>query len=114
MAGLQDHLRLRQVGRGAPQFADQIEQTLDTGEHTQNSSSGVDVFLRDAQVFELADGVVGRQASVNFFSASSRAYQSLLVLAQQGPGPRSRVCLAGIGAGVEHAAHEGADLFVQG
>ena len=61
MAGLQDHLRLRKVGRGAAQFADQIQQTLNAIQQIQIPLLAIDIVLRNAQVLELANGVVGRQ-----------------------------------------------------
>ncbi|MNV81474.1 hypothetical protein D3C71_1751410 [compost metagenome] len=60
MAGLQDHLCLRQVACRCAQLANQFQQALDSGEHIQIFLLGVDVFLRDAQVLEFADGVIGR------------------------------------------------------
>jgi len=59
--GRQHHLGLGQVRGRATQLDHQLEQALDGCQDFQILLLAVDVFLRDAQVLELADGVVGRE-----------------------------------------------------
>jgi len=59
--GGQHHLGLREVGCRAAQLHHQFEQTLDGGQDLQILLLAVQIFLRDAQVLELADGVIRRQ-----------------------------------------------------
>ena len=114
VTGLQDHFGLRQVGRGAAQFADQFQQAFDAGEHVEILLLEFDVLRRDAQVLELADGVVGRE---RFGELLERIQPRIPVLgffvAQQVLAPEAELALLKVGTGLKHTRHQCADCVLQ-
>jgi hypothetical protein len=97
--GRQHHLGLGQVRGRATQLDHQLEQALDGCQDFQILLLAVDVFLRDAQVLELADGVVWRSDSVNFFSESAGRASLWLLLRAAGSGPKTELALLQVGSG---------------
>jgi len=112
--GGQHHLGLREVGRRAAQLHHQFEQTLDGGQDLQILLLAVQVFLRDAQVLELADGVVRRQRFGEFLQRIQPGVPVFgFFLAQQVLAPEAELALLQVGAGLEHARHQRTDFLLQ-
>ena len=110
----QHHFGLREVGRRAAQLDHQLKQALDGGQNLQILLLAVQVFLCDAQVLELADGVIRRQRLGELLQRIQPGVPVLgFFFAQQVLAPKPELALLQVGAGLEHARHQRTDFLLQ-